>query len=873
MNKSYFFLFFGLFVVIFTPFVSADLPYWQENSTHIWVKVNMSANEEFNLDITTTGGYAEDPENTFLWFDNASSNRLSEYSISVGSKPSHNTDHYRFTGASTNIIYPTGITGENVSMRADIRSSHDTNNQANFYARETGTNSDYVKGTLLWRESAIGTDRISASSPTDGGISSTDLDVALNTYYKFEIFTEGTTFESALDDSKDGQNNFTSPTTSNYLGLGTYAFGGNIDYKNIIFRHYTFNEPSVSVVELGGGSFTASVTNNENRELNEYSVLIAANISGNVAITKSSAIPYSKVQVSDLYDNSTLSGLNVTWTAQGVTNTTDGSGIATCNNCTGDLSFTVNGGSLYFNGSGTGTENATVNNQIYGALVTINATDLLNNSVNTFNVTSGDQTNTTSTGSLKLYLAPNTTNTVYINGSGYVNNYEYTINTTAQDTGSYTITGLYTTELNVTASEIGTGAAINEFTINYTGVTNGSTSTTTGSALIRLLEGNYTLTFDSTNYTIEYANITAENATQSYEFTAYYTNTINISFYDEETGALINFTTVYLEIISDSQSANYSTNNGTITDSFLNPDAYTLRYNALGYEDSFYYFTLADRTFNALNLTLLNTSASTDVTINVFDTLGNRLEGAFVKVLKYDITTNNYNIVEILQTNFEGVTEANIVLNNEYYKFIIDYNGQTRLTTNPTYIYGNELSFYVPIGSQGMEDFFEEAAISGQITYNNNTGLVTFTYSDLDNTATKGCLYSYTRTNGINTLVNTSCSSTSSGTLYSYATNSSNNWFFSGEVTKGGVENVISTFNARFDRILEESGSGALYAFLLLATLVFVALFSLEVAVVLAGIVPFLFTLTGLANFNYYVTVPILALSLVTAFILGSNKK
>ncbi|RKZ04139.1 hypothetical protein DRQ25_17320, partial [Candidatus Fermentibacteria bacterium] len=75
--------------------------------------------------------------------------------------------------------------------------------------------------------------------------------------------------------------------------------------------------------------------------------------------------PYAHVQVFDAYDNSTLSGLTV---YEGtLNNDTDGSGIAYFGNNDG-LNYTIDGGTDYFDLSGTAVQNATVSASIYGAL-------------------------------------------------------------------------------------------------------------------------------------------------------------------------------------------------------------------------------------------------------------------------------------------------------------------------------------------------------------------------------------------------------------------------------------------------------------------------------------------------------------------------
>jgi len=485
----------------------------------------------------------------------------------------------------------------------------------------------------------------------------------------------------------------------------------------------------------------------------------------------------------------------------------------------------------------------------------------------TINLSDGREFSTT-TGTVTVPNAPSElVNITVSENSGAAIPYfaNYTLNHNTTDNIELKVT-------TYTAFTVTGNATVNNFTVN-------GTSTTSGTVYLRLFNDTYTLAMtdaDDINGA-EYANtnatVTASPYLESYAFVPKYSNTINISFYDEETATLIQPETIYLEAISESQAGNYTTTTGTITENFLLPDTYTLRYTALGYSESFYYLTINDRSFNALNLTLLNSTSADQVTLTVYDTLGNKLEGATVKVLKYDVSSNSYNVVEILNTNFEGVAVANIVLNSEYYKFIIDYEGTTRLTTTPTYIYGTTLTFYIPITSAGMEDYFSKGKISGTLTFNKNTDLATFTYSDTDNSATQGCLYAYTRSLGTNTLVNSSCSSSSSGSLYLYTNNASSSWYLEGKVTKGGEEHLISTYKIDYDLKLTETGLGSFFAFIVLATIVFIGLFSLEVAVVLAAAVPLLFTITKLANFDYIWSVPILLLGFIVAFIIGSNKK
>lgn len=416
------------------------------------------------------------------------------------------------------------------------------------------------------------------------------------------------------------------------------------------------------------------------------------------------AEPYYVVNVKDLFDSSNLQGIQVNW-SNGQGNTTDSSGNAYCYNCSGggsNLTYNISDSSnLYFGLTGeTGVENATSNSTIYGAFVTLYAYDITNASVSVFNVTSGTQSNQTINNSLQLYLEPNTTNTIYVNGSGYAANIEINITTSAQDTGSYNLTGLYQSMVTINSFNH-TGGVVNNFTVNYTGNNTGSVSTTSGTVQIASVFGETNYTVDATGFALSSQAIDVNDSAEEINFTLLLSNTLNITFYDEETEALLTGTDVSLEYLSTLASGNTSTNTSNLQLEVLLPGEYTLIYDADGYDQRFYEFTLVDRTFNNLNLSLLNSTSSTTVTITVKDTLNNRVENATVKIYQYDVGVNDYVLQEVRTTNFEGQTIAGFILNEPLYKFVVHYDGEPVLTTAETQIYGTTLSLIVDLITSG----------------------------------------------------------------------------------------------------------------------------------------------------------------------------
>ncbi len=105
----------------------------------------------------------------------------------------------------------------------------------------------------------------------------------------------------------------------------------------------------------------------------------------------------------------------------------------------------------------------------------------------------------------------------------------------------------------------------------------------------------------------------------------------------------------------------------------ITPSRYNIRYSAPGYETRTYYFTLINRTHTNLTLYLLKNTSATTVTATVYDEFDQEIESAFIKILRYDQPSNSYRIQEIVETNTQGQATFSAVLNDEYYKFIIEY--------------------------------------------------------------------------------------------------------------------------------------------------------------------------------------------------------
>jgi len=190
-----------------------------------------------------------------------------------------------------------------------------------------------------------------------------------------------------------------------------------------------------------------------------------------------------------------------------------------------------------------------------------------------------------------------------------------------------------------------------------------------------------------------------------------------------------------------------------------------MRYGATGYEERFYYFVLTNRSAQELTLYMINSTDAYNVTVTVIDQSTTPIEGAIVKALKYDLDTNSYILQEVGVTDTDGKTIMSLTYNDEYYKFVVEYDGETLKTTNAAYITSASYTLQVTLGEDIGTGFYEYDSLDFDISFNTGTDTFRFNYNDVYGVTTEVCLYVYEVDAQGETLVNNTCSSSAAGTL------------------------------------------------------------------------------------------------------------
>lgn len=505
------------------------------------------------------------------------------------------------------------------------------------------------------------------------------------------------------------------------------------------------------------------------------------------------------------------------------------------------------------------------------AYAVFSAIDLFNDTVTDFQIfINGDTYNSSDL----IPISAGKWNVTFIK-SGYYNlTQEIVIN--ALMTNNIEITGVYDALLTLNVKNIN-----DDFINNYSGnITNNisnyfSTFTSNnGSVLIPLLKNNeFSIKLNpiqgyATNINNEFSiNTNLTNPTQT--LILFEENSIDITFRDDKTKNIINSTNITIDLISDLQSYNFTTTNGTLNLTLLQPETYIMRYSSQGYKESFYIFTLQNLSYNTLNLYLVNESEADIVTVNIIDESTRNIEGALVKLLKYDLETNSYLVTEIRSTDFSGKADFVVRRNQEFYKFIIEIDKEVRRITNPNYIVSEVLTIQILSTTSGLE-FFNTERISAFITFNNETNNFRADYNDPSNIGSLYCFELY-KTGFNRVLINSTCSNSPSGTLL--INHEPSNGFYEGVVyARINPRQFVNSKTFDFSIVFNSGNNGLVLQILLTLFFAFTFMFSPVIGLIVTPLSLLVGRMLELNSLGYEYIVPLIIVSFIIAYLLEGRK-
>jgi len=224
----------------------------------------------------------------------------------------------------------------------------------------------------------------------------------------------------------------------------------------------------------------------------------------------------------------------------------------------------------------------------------------------------------------------------------------------------------------------------------------------------------------------------------------------------------------------------------------------------------------------------LSTTDSTDMfTFTVKDENQDIVPGAFIRVQRWDIGTDNFYTVGMIETSSDGTGIINMRLNDAWYRYQVLYDNQLYLTTDPVKESTTSRTLNIDFATENPYNQFEE--IDYSLTYNEETNTTTFTFADTTGAVQIGCL-KIIKMNGLgNTEIYYSCVESTSGAL-SYEINDSGTYTIRGIIRLtseyGSVEKVIDEIirQGDADKFVIMGRFGSVISLLLVGTMAMIGI-------------------------------------------------
>jgi hypothetical protein len=315
------------------------------------------------------------------------------------------------------------------------------------------------------------------------------------------------------------------------------------------------------------------------------------------------------------------------------------------------------------------------------------------------------------------------------------------------------------------------------------------------------------------------------------------------------------------------------------TESFI-IDA-TVSYFATGYDRREYFFDNATISNNSQDIGLyLSPTNETDIfTFKVVDEDENPVGGAYIRVLRWDIGTDNFYTVSMLVTSGDGTAITNLRLYDAWYKYQVIYDGELRLTTEKLKEGSASRILIIDTGIQDPYVEYDFEGLAHNLIFNNDTNVFVYEYAATNGGLLKGCLKVIELQGNSTEEIYFSCVSSTSGTL-SYPVVKNGTYIAQGIIYLNqlydSINKVTDEYKIRIgipERFEIISGFGKVISMILTGTLVMVGVATGSIVLGLTLVIASLIIENKLGWLNISETVLFSIISIIILVIVTSTKK
>jgi len=264
-----------------------------------------------------------------------------------------------------------------------------------------------------------------------------------------------------------------------------------------------------------------------------------------------------------------------------------------------------------------------------------------------------------------------------------------------------------------------------------------------------------------------------------------------------------------------------------------------MEYGATGFSSKLYYFNdyLLDNETDFIDLFLTEGTSAVTLTVKDFD--DTVVVGAVIKVLSYNLATDSFSTTEIVETDSNGEAIVQLVLNTEWYAFLVEVDGEVKLQTVPTKITTTTKTLRIDLSDVKYFDRYDVTrGITHSLTWTNSSKTFTFTWTDSSGDIVYACLKVNRDSIGSNTILSDQCTQSTAGTLlYTITDNITDETYTATSYVKFSENEIyiLDTLTQTFEQTFKKFGlSGIFVTFLFTLTLIGIGMWSPLIAILMA---------------------------------------
>jgi hypothetical protein len=282
------------------------------------------------------------------------------------------------------------------------------------------------------------------------------------------------------------------------------------------------------------------------------------------------------------------------------------------------------------------------------------------------------------------------------------------------------------------------------------------------------------------------------------------------------------------------------------------------------------YNATLDNVSETINLYL--TPNTTAVTFSVNDENDDPVQDVYIHILKYDLATNSHTTNSIIKTGEDGEAIGEIILTTQWYKFILVYDGEIKLESDPVKISSTTRNFRISLQTDYFSHYDTAKDVLTSLTFTNSTGNFAYTWVNPTGISKTVCLKVIRRSISGDTTIGNTCETSASGTILVNIGETLDYTFIATGMISGSPFLLKELLEVSFEEGYKAFGKDGIFAtFFLRLALALMGIWNPAIAIALLILADISMMVMGFYSWSWSVLVVYIIMAAVTIFKVGKK--